>query len=403
MGTALTEPQLHLLSRYASRLILALDPDTAGQMATERGREVIERVSKTAAQQAGKEGVWDFDAAEREYRARLTAEFNARGMISYESRLGFDIRVVTLPEGQDPDDLIRGDPQAWAMLIEQALPIVEYVIRRTIEGQNLDDPKVKSEVARQIVPLIDGIADRVERDHYRQRLARLLKVTESALFAHSAPSARRSGTQRQRQQPVSPPPAEAQLALLTAPTRSREAFCLAALIHHPRLIYRVDRVLAEHLAAGYRELEGEAHGVLAWHFLPVDFVQPEHRAVFEAWRYALEQDELDPVACLREMLDPVSQELVDRWLALPLYALTSGGMPRGGDFTADDVYETALDGLLSLRKERINEQIEELRFLLEEAENGGSRLTVQEYESTLNALLVARRCIDLARQRAVRT
>ena len=45
MGTALTEAQLRLLSRYASRLILALDPDAAGQMATERGREVIERVS----------------------------------------------------------------------------------------------------------------------------------------------------------------------------------------------------------------------------------------------------------------------------------------------------------------------------------------------------------------------
>ena len=247
MGTALTEPQLRLLARYANRLVLALDPDTAGQMATDRGREVIERVSKEAAQQVSREGMWEFDTAEREYRARVTPEFNARGMLRYEGRLGFDIRVAVLPHGKDPDALIREAPSAWATLVEGALPLVEYALQKAVEGQNLDDAKVKSQIAAQVVPLIEDISDPIERSHYRQRLARLLKVPENTLFpSRPSRSARPSGRQQPRaSQPPPEPPAPAGVPRLdVAPTRSREAFCLAALIQHPRLLYEVNRILA---------------------------------------------------------------------------------------------------------------------------------------------------------------
>jgi DNA primase len=409
MGTALTEQQLRLLARYAGRLILALDPDTAGQMATERGREVIERVSKTAAAEAVEDGVWDLDTAEREYRAKVTTEFDARGMLRYESRLGFDIRVIVLPEGWDPDDLIREDPDAWDRLVENAQPIVDYVIDRTVEGQNLNDAKVKSWVAAQVTPLIDDVADPVERSHYRQRIARLLKVPEAALFAQSAPPPRRARPPEPPPnfppdgdgEPPGPPPIE-------SPTHLREAFCLAGLIRYPRLLYRVNRVFAEFLApermADALPDEGEADErpgfeTLAWYVTPGDFAHPAHQAVFQAWLDALNQDEHDPAALLRESLDAATRALVEDWFDAPLYALKRGISPPDVELSDDRVFEEVILALLQLRAKRLDETFQEITFLMEDEDGGGDSLTVQQYHVILDPLLVARERVNKALKR----
>ncbi|MBL8056189.1 MAG: DNA primase, partial [Anaerolineales bacterium] len=132
-GTALTEHQLRLLKKHAKRLILALDADEAGDAAALRGvmvaREALEREGQVV--------------------------FDPRGLVRFEGRLGADIRVMTLPPGQDPDDVIRRDPAEWSRLVEAAEPVVEYVIRVFTAGRDLDDPKVKAEVADAILPLID--------------------------------------------------------------------------------------------------------------------------------------------------------------------------------------------------------------------------------------------------------
>lgn len=401
MGTALTEQQLRLLAHYAGRLILALDPDTAGQMATERGREVIERVSKAAAAEAAEDGVWDLDTAEREYRAKVTTEFDARGMLRYESRLGFDIRVTILPEGQDPDDLIREDPAAWAQLVEGAQPIVDYVIDRTVEGQNLDDAKVKSWVAAQVTPLIDDVADPIERSHYRQRIARLLRVPESALFSQPAPPPRRAHPPEPP--PGGPPPAWGpEPPPVEAPTHLREAFCLAGLIRYPRLLYRVNRVFAEFLAPErMTDAPDERPGfeMLAWHVTPSDFAHPAHQVVFQAWVDALNQDEHDPAALLRESLDAGTHALVEDWIDAPLYALKRGVIPPDVELSDDRVFEEVILGLLELRARRLNETFQEITFLMEDEDGGGNSLTVQQYHVILDPLLAARERVNKALKR----
>lgn len=397
MGTALTEPQLRRLARYASRLILALDPDAAGQMATQRGREVIERVSRAAAEQVGEDGVWDFDSAEREYRARVTTEFDARGMLRYESRMGFDIRVAVLPEGMDPDDLIREQPGAWAALLDDSLPIVEYAIQQAVEGKNLDDAKIKAQVAAEVVPLIEDVADAVERSHYRQRLTRLLRVPESSLFPERpAPAARRSSRRRQPidragGRPDGEPWREA------PPTRSREAFCLAALLQYPRLIYRVNRVMAEFLAPenGIGPLEdetpaGERLDMLAWRITPGDFALPEHREIYACWQQALDQDAIEPTACLREALDASNRQLVDRWLEIPLYALLREVAPPPVELSDERVFDEVIHALLTLREHRLNDTFQEIAFLLQDEAGGGDSLTVQQYQSILKDLFTTR-------------
>jgi DNA primase len=115
MGTALTEPQLRQLQRYTKRLVLALDPDAAGVQATLRGVEVAR------------------ETLEQEWEP----VFDPRGLVGHEGRLGAEIRVLRLPRGQDPDDLIRKDPRRWATLIEEAVSVVDFYLQILLEGLDL--------------------------------------------------------------------------------------------------------------------------------------------------------------------------------------------------------------------------------------------------------------------------
>ncbi len=164
MGTALTEDQLYLLKRYSKRIVLALDPDAAGDQATLRGLQVARQAMDH----------------EQDY------VFDARGLLRNERRLNADIRVTTLPEGMDPDEVVARDPQEWVQIVGKAKPVVIHVMESLAARRNLEDPKVKSEIAAQVMPLIADVQDRVEREAYRQRLARLLRVNEHAL-AESLP------------------------------------------------------------------------------------------------------------------------------------------------------------------------------------------------------------------------
>ena len=177
MGTALTESHLRQLQRLTRRFILALDADAAGANATLRGlqlaRETLDR--------------------------DIEMQFNARGLVQMEGRLKADIRIVTLPEGQDPDNIIRADPEAWPRLLKSARPVVEYIIEVTTRDLAPGDAKGKGEVARQVMPLISDIADPVERDHYRRLLATKLEIDEEAL--RQAQAKQRSAAQaKQRRQ-----------------------------------------------------------------------------------------------------------------------------------------------------------------------------------------------------------
>lgn len=412
MGTALTEAQLKLLGRYAKSLILALDPDAAGQMATQRGREVIERVSKAAADQAAEEGRWDFDSTERDYHAKLTAEFDAHGMVRYESRMGFDIRVLILPDGSDPDDVIRDNPQAWPELLESAMPIIEYVIRSATAGKNLLDPKVKSQIARQITPMIADVADPVERSHYRQRLARLLRVEERALFPDSP-----AASPAPRSKPERPVSLEGELGmkgdltatLLPTPTLSREAFCLAALIQNPRLMYRLNRQLSDYFDPDSPNFEkplpedvqsGPGLDIMAPYIVDSDFAHPEYRQIFLAWHDALSQDEVEPVEFLKYSLDDVTRQHVNSWIDTPLYALLRGIIPPSTTLTEDRISDEALVGLLDLRNKRAEEHLKEMQYVLTDLDDGGSSLTIQAHKDTIMSLIAAKNRIQAAQARS---
>ncbi|RPI23216.1 MAG: DNA primase [Chloroflexota bacterium] len=225
MGTALTEHQLYLVKRYTRRIVLALDPDAAGAKATLRGLQVARQAM--------------------DHEQEVVA-FDARGLLGHEARLQADIRVTTLPEGMDPDDVVNRDPAEWERILENARPVVVHVMETLAANRDMDDPKVKNEIAAQVLPLIEDIPSSIERDTYRQRLARLLRVDERALQGEV-----RATPPRRRRGPARPAGAETQAApkavgFAVEASLALESHCLGVLLRRPELSYRIDRALQEH-------------------------------------------------------------------------------------------------------------------------------------------------------------
>ena len=319
MGTAITEDQLRLIKRFSRRIVLALDPDAAGQKAVLRGLEA-------ARQAMDHEGELGFDA---------------RGLLQNESRLQADLRVAALPGGLDPDELIARNPAEWQTIIASAKPIVTHVMDTLAADQDLKDPKTKNQIAAQVLPLIDDLPNPVERDTYRQQLARLLRVDERALTGSAAPPAR---ARRTRVKPVQPTISD--LPVFANPSMKIEAFCLGLLFRKPELLFRLDRTLQE---IGLASLSTQ------------DFAYTDHQLLFSLLRQAVEQDEQDHLEYLSGQipvtLSPLSQELIDQ---------TKGLDPVDGKNL-----EELIRNVIKLRKLLMNENLNQLRFLQEEAQQGG--------------------------------
>ncbi len=186
MGTALTERQVRLLKRFSRDVVLALDADTAGQEATLRA-------------------------------------------VEYQDILGRDIRVVILPEGRDPDEVIRSDPENWPALLASAQPLLDYKFEAVSSALDLSQPRQRSQAVEELLPLLTAIGDRIVQAHYLQRLARLAQVRESALHQMLIRQGRKRGRRAE-----AAAPAEAMAAV--RPLRdAREEYLLALLLHHPEL------------------------------------------------------------------------------------------------------------------------------------------------------------------------
>jgi DNA primase len=320
MGTALTEAQLRMLKRHARRIVLALDADSAGDAAALRGldlaRETLEREGEPV--------------------------FDARGLVRFEGRLQADLRVATLPAGLDPDELILQDREAWRQRIAEARPVVEHVLGVITQGRNLNEAKVKAEVAARILPLIEDVADPVERDAYRQQLARLLRVELASLQA--APGrrpARRSTMRGGRGEAPSAPAAPA--AGMAAKASSREAFCLGALVRQPLLLFRANRI--------FGELGLARPG-------PEDLTTSESQWLLEIIQRSLSQEETDPAIFIETH---AAQEAPE---ALAAARASLERFQAGEEADADDV----LGGLLRLRQQALERKLGELRFYILEKE-----------------------------------
>src|SRR5207245_8620466 len=94
--------------------------------------------------------------------------------------LDAEIRIMTLPRGLDPDELLLSDPAAWDRLLADAQPVADHYIDVVTRSLDLHSAHGKSEAVRQIAPLIRALGDPVQRAHYMQKVSTL---TQSPLEA----------------------------------------------------------------------------------------------------------------------------------------------------------------------------------------------------------------------------
>jgi DNA primase len=335
MGTALTEHHLRMIKRFTRRIILAMDSDAAGMKATLRGLEV-------ARQTLDREGEIQFDA---------------RGLLRQEARLQADIRVTTLPLGMDPDDVINRDPDEWERLIENARPVVIHVMETLAADQDLDDPKVKTGIASQVMPLIEDLPSPIERDTYRQRLARLLRVDERSLVSTSRVRPTRRQTFHRQSDSIEAGPLVKPVSDAAALTNRREIHILGILLRNPDLIYHIDRKLKED---GLHPI-GEG-----------DFEQTDHQVLFTLLKNSLDQNDIEPLDhALNHLPDPMMNP------ADAILEQTKDFNPNGRDILKD-----VLLALLMLREHHLSQQLDHLRYMMETVQEEGD-LKAIEYQSTM--------------------
>jgi DNA primase len=139
LGTALTPEHVRLLRRYAETVTLLFDPDSAGAQATLRGGEL------------------------------LVAE-------------GFAVRVVTLPDELDADELlVRDGREKLDECLAASISFLEYCLAAALKKHSASTPEGKLAVSKEVLPLIQKVRDPLLQDEYLTRLADAVGVDRAAM------------------------------------------------------------------------------------------------------------------------------------------------------------------------------------------------------------------------------
>jgi len=137
-GSALSEAQVKLISRFTQNIVFALDQDLAGDQAARRGIETAE----------------------------------AGGMM---------IRVVESKEGKDPDEIAQKKPALWRELVQKAVPVYDYLLDSAFKRFDSQTIEGKRKISEEFILVLAKITNEIVRDHYLRELAQRLQVSEEAI------------------------------------------------------------------------------------------------------------------------------------------------------------------------------------------------------------------------------
>ncbi|MEP6774257.1 MAG: DNA primase [Chloroflexota bacterium] len=276
-GTALTDNHAELLKKIAKRVILCLDPDTAGDLAALKGSEVLqEHAEKIAIPIMGE-----------------------RGMLGVEHRSDLEIRIMQLPRGMDPDELLLSDggPKQWEELRDSALTLVDHVTGVVSARYDINTARGKSDAVGELALFIREVGDPVQRAHYVQRISSALRVPEDAV-QEAVGRYRPQGQGRNQRRPLADrrgsndPNQAAKVA--PPPDKTPEEHLLSLVMRYPQTTWMAGAPLSE------------------------DFTHLENRLIFEAVvLVAANADKASPNAeAIRteaqESLDPVLLPIFER-------------------------------------------------------------------------------------------
>ncbi|MFT4532199.1 MAG: DNA primase [Candidatus Saccharimonadales bacterium] len=139
-GTALTSFHLKTLQRFTGDVRLAFDDDRAGQEAAER-------------------------------------------TIPLAQSLGIELSFIGIPEGKDPDELIKQDKEEWLRVVEKPVYMVDWLIERISSSVDLTTAPGKRQFTTKVFEIVKHIKDRVEQEHYLRIIADMTKTSTESINA----------------------------------------------------------------------------------------------------------------------------------------------------------------------------------------------------------------------------
>lgn len=348
MGTALTDSHMQTLSKYAHRLVLALDADIAGIKATMRG----------------------LDIARETLSSDRVMVLDAQGIMQQAGKLNLDIRVLEIPEGKDPDDFIRQSPEHWQPQVDSALPLAEYIIKAGTANLPPNASVAEREaLARELLPLLTATENNLHQRNNVQLLSHRLKLDPKAMVAwavnrtqQGAPKIGSRGKMAEQKKLSEAPP-----MVMSLKGRRLEQYCLSVLIREPHRLFEANRLL--------RQISEKTGGAVVPKLELPDFSQGDFQMIFGLLEDACLQDEKDPLDYLLQNVNDSLQSAIDEVLPEPLETfarkkrlytteLNSVQLEQKRRHSAlrDDFQEQ----VLRMRLERIEEKIRETYFLQEE-------------------------------------
>lgn len=137
-GSALTQDHAKLLQRTVDKVLLSLDTDSAGVAAT---KKAITALKKT----------------------------------------DVELRVIKLPDGKDPDDLIKLNPKLWREAVKHSITAHEFLIDVAFQQHDASTPEGKRSIIEDLLPSLAEIKHAVELEHYLKNLAQRLEVKIDAV------------------------------------------------------------------------------------------------------------------------------------------------------------------------------------------------------------------------------
>ncbi|MSQ11532.1 MAG: DNA primase [Dehalococcoidia bacterium] len=261
MGTSLTQQQVGLLEGLAKSCVLALDPDVAGQEATFRSLEGSWRV---------------FQRPQMGYLQRSTVVYTRQNRVA--------LKIAALPEGKDPDEVVLQDPDAWKRIIAEARSLPDFLLEVLPRRYDLAMAEGRRQLAERLGPVIVALEPQ-DQDRYLTRLEQLVGVDrhtlDQLLGVSRQAMLRQAGVQTRA---ASRPGAAPFRRALADPL---EQYTLSLLFQEPALRDQAGALTPEH------------------------FVRAEHREIFTAWQRCA------TLETVRQSVDPVLAQHVDRLLALP--------------------------------------------------------------------------------------
>ncbi|HLC30928.1 MAG TPA: toprim domain-containing protein, partial [Dehalococcoidia bacterium] len=351
MGTSLTEKQVGILARLTANFVLALDADAAGQTATLRGLEVA---PDAMGEEATASPAWQGKVRRRQVDGRQVFYGLPTGAANIVAKRKGEIKVVELPRGQDPDDVIGENPAQWQELIAQSVPMMDFLFKSIQQRYDLTSPRGKDEAAKEVLPFIAELPSPIEQAHYLQRLATLIGVDESTLQAAMPRTGKRGNAERAG--------AAADIPQPVVQSEVLEDYCLA-------LLFRFDFLRPQAVA-----------------LLPEHFHSTEVRELFHAWQAGVAEN---------------YEETVDQALMPRLREIREKPLPPLTERMAQAALTQCIDRLEQRRLLQLKSQ-HRLRLAQEESGHGFEDPNTLVVEILEQEVVVNRQLDELMKRRRAR-